>query len=101
VTSKAKQLVDQIAAEADDTRDQPMPADAAPTKPHRTITVATRLSTDDVAEIEALADRLDVPVSALIRGWILAGIAGRREESVATALERLSADVQRLRELVA
>lgn len=101
MTSKAKQLVEQVAAEADATRDQPMPADAVPTKPHKTITVATRLTTDDVAEIEALADRLDVPVSALIRGWILAGLAGCKEDSVTTALERLSADVQRLRELVA
>jgi hypothetical protein len=101
MTADAKQLVEQIAAEAEATRDQPMPANATPTKPHKTVTVATRLTTEDVAEIEALADRLDVPVSALIRGWILAGLAGRKEDSVASALDRLSADVQRLRELVA
>jgi hypothetical protein len=101
MTSDAKQLVEQIAAEADSTRDAPMPADATPTKPHKTITVATRLTIDDVAQIEALADRLDVPVSALVRGWILAGLAGGKEDSVTTALDRLSADVQRLRELVA
>ena len=100
MTADAKQLVEQIAAAADGTRDQPMPADATPTKPHKTITVATRLTTDDVAEIEALAARLGVPVSSLLRGWILAGLAGRKEDSVTTALDRLSADLQRLRELV-
>jgi hypothetical protein len=101
MTAGANQLVEQIAAEAEATRDQPTPADATPTKAHKTVTVATRLTIEDVAEIEALADRLDVPVSALIRGWILAGLAGRKEDSVASALDRLSADVQRLRELVA
>jgi hypothetical protein len=101
MTAEAKQLVEQIAAGADAAGDHPMPADAMPTKPHRTITVATRLTAVDVAEIEALAERLDMPVSALLRGWIVAGLAGRKEDSVATALDRLSADVQRLRELVA
>lgn len=57
MTSDAKRLVEQVAAEAEATRDAPMPADATPTKPHKTITVATRLTADDVAQIEALADR--------------------------------------------
>jgi len=42
-----------------------------------------------------------VPISALLRGWILAGLNARKDETVQTAIERLSADVQRLRELVA
>lgn len=101
MTADAEKLVEQIAGEAEATRDVPMPADAAPIKPHKTVTLATRLNAEDVAEIEALADRLDVPVSALLRGWILAGLAGRKQDSPATALDRLGADVQRLRELVA
>jgi hypothetical protein len=101
MTADAEQLVEQIAAEADATQDQPMSVDATPTKAHKTITVATRLTAADVAEIEAIADRLDVPVSALLRGWIVAGLAGCKEDSVTTALDRLSADVQRLREIVA
>jgi hypothetical protein len=101
MTVDAKQFVEQIAAEAHATRDQRMPADATAMKPHKTITVATRLTANDVAEIEALAERLDVPVSALLRGWIVAGLAGRKEDSMTAALDRLSADVQRLRELVA
>jgi hypothetical protein len=96
-----QQVVAQIAAEAEATRDDPLPGDAVATKPNKSVTVATRLTPEDVAEVEALADRLDVPVSALLRGWILAGLAAKKEESVAAALDRLSADVQRLRELVA
>ena len=95
------QLVEQIAAEADATADPPMPADAVWTRPNRSVTVATRLAPEAVAAIEDLAAQLDVPVSALLRGWILAALSARQDETALTAIERLSADLQRLRELVA
>ncbi len=98
--SDAKQLVDQIAVEADATVGAPMPAGTVWTKPGKTVTVATRVSPENLAAIEDLAGQLDVPVSALLRGWILAGLNARKDETVQTAIERLSADVQRLRELV-
>jgi len=78
-----------------------MPAGTVWTKPGKTVTVATRVSPEHLAAIEALAGQLDVPVLALLRGWILAGLNARKEETVQTAIERLSADVQRLREIVA
>jgi len=99
--SDAKQLVEQIAAEADATAGQPKPAGTVWTNPGKTVTVATRVSPEHLAAIEALAGQLDVPVSALLRGWILAGLNARQDETVQTAIERLSADVQRLREIVA
>lgn len=99
--SNAKQIVEQIAAEADATADRPMPPGAAFTRPNKSVTVATRLSPEDLAAIEQLAGQLNVPVSALVRGWILAGLNARKDETVRSAIERLSADVQRLRELVA
>lgn len=99
--SDAKQLVEQIAAEADATAGEPMPAGTVWTKPGKTVTVATRVSLEHLAAIEALAGQLDVPVSALVRGWVLAGLNARKDETVQSAIERLSADVQRLRELVA
>jgi hypothetical protein len=98
--SDPKRLVEQVAAEADATAADPMPADAVPSRPNKSVTVATRVSPDDLAEIETLAGQLDVPVSALVRGWILAGLNARKGGSVRSAVERLSADVQRLRELV-
>ncbi len=96
-----KKLVEQIAAEADATADQPMPAGATSTRPNKSVTVATRVSPEDLKAIEALASQLDVPVSTLVRGWVLAGLTARKDESLATALDRITADVQRLRELVA
>ncbi len=62
--------------------------------------MATRVSPEHLAAIEELASRLDVPMSALLRVWILAGLNAPKDESVQVAVERLSADVQRLRELV-
>lgn len=101
MSADTKHAVEQIAAEADATREDPMPGDALATKPNKSVTVATRLAPEDIAKVEALASRLDVPVAALVRGWILAGLAAKQEESVEAALDRLSADIQRLREIVA
>jgi hypothetical protein len=101
MSNEGKRLVEQIAAESDATADQPMPAGATSTRPNKSVTVATRVSPEDLHAIEALASQLDVPVSALVRGWVLAGLNAGKAESLATALDRITADVQRLRELVA
>ena len=98
--SDPKQLVEQIAAEADATAGQPMPAGTVWTKPNKTVTVATRVSPEHLAAIEDLAGQLDVPMSALLRGWMLAGLNARKDETVQTAIDRIAVDVQRLRELV-
>ena len=96
-----KQLVETVAAEADATADEAMPAGVRPTRPNRTVTVATRLTVADADAVEKMAAQLDVPVSALLRGWIMAGLTASRDETVGSAIDRLSADVQRLRQLVA
>ncbi|MDQ3708130.1 MAG: hypothetical protein M3387_02275 [Actinomycetota bacterium] len=103
IVSRAREVVERVAAEAEATRDERMPATAQPTRPNRqtkTVPVAVRLTPEDAAAIEALANRLDVPVSSLVRGWIRSGLAVGREESVATAIARLETDLQRLREMV-
>ena len=96
-----KQAVEEIASEADAAADQAMPPGAVFTRPNKSVTVATRLSPEDLADIERLAGRLDVPPSSLIRGWILAGLNAHKDETVQSTIEKISADVQRLRELVA
>ncbi len=96
-----KTLIETIADEADATAELPMPDGAAGTRPTKSVPVAVRLAPADVAAIEALAERLDVPMSSLLRGWILAALATNNEQTIATALDRLAADVQRLREIVA
>jgi hypothetical protein len=67
----------------------------------RSVVQSVRLPEAEFADIERLAAELDVPVSALIRGWVLAGLAGERSTSLRSAIERLAADADRLRRLAA
>lgn len=95
------EVVGQVAAEAEATREQAMPPGATGVRAHKSVSIAIRLAPGDAAAIEALAARLDVPTSALVRGWILAALTANNTENVTAAIDRLAADVQRLRELVA
>ena len=93
--------VRQAAAEAEATMNDPLPDDAPAIRPNRTVPVSVRLSPTMVADIEALAQRLDIPSSTLLRGWIQEGLAAHHETTVAGALDQLAADLQRLRQIVA
>jgi predicted DNA-binding protein len=101
MSEDVKRLVEQIAAEAEATMNDPMPPGTVWARPNKLVTVATRVSPEHLAQIEALAEKTGAPVSALIRGWVIAGLNAHHDETVQHAIERLSADVQRLRELVA
>ncbi len=90
--SDAEQLVEQIAAEADASAGQSMPPGTVWSKPGKTVTVATRVSPEHLAAIEELASRLDVPMSARLRGWILAVSLRRR-----TSLCRSQSNASRTR----
>ena len=94
------EVIAAAAAEADATMDEPMPAGATVTRPNRSVPVAVRLTPEDAAAIEALAERAGVPVSALLRTWITAGLAATRPGSVSAALDRLAADLALLRQLM-
>lgn len=50
---------------------------SVPRRGNKSVPVAVRLAPDDVAAIEALADQLDVPISALLRGWILDALTAK------------------------
>ncbi|CAB4749837.1 MAG: hypothetical protein F2702_03980 [Actinobacteria bacterium] len=93
--------VRQAAIEAEATMNDPLPDDAPATRPNRTVPVSVRLSPAMVAEIEALAKRLEIPSSTLLRGWIQQGLAAHHQTTVAGALDQLAADLQRLRQIVA
>jgi hypothetical protein len=93
--------VRQAAVEAEATINDPLPEEAPATRPNRTVPVSVRLSPTMVADIEALAQRLEVPSSTLLRGWIQEGLAAHHETTVTGALDQLAADLQRLRQIVA
>ena len=89
------------AIEAEATAESSMPAKTRPTRPNKSVPVAVRLSPEDVAAIDQLASTMNVPASALIRGWIRQGLAAKAANTVDSAIDQISADLQRLRELVA
>jgi predicted transcriptional regulator len=96
-----KDRVRQAALEADATMNDPLPDDAPSTRPNKSVPVSVRLAPPMVAEIEELAQRLDVPSSTLLRGWIQQGLAAHHDTTVVGALDQLAADLQRLRQIVA
>jgi len=48
---------------------------------------APRVSAAHLVAIEKLTSRLDVPMSALLRGWIVAGLNAQKDEPVQVAIE--------------
>ncbi|MDN5758471.1 MAG: hypothetical protein L0H59_08050 [Tomitella sp.] len=62
---------------------------------------SVRLPAEDFADIERLAGEAGVPVGALIRGWVLSGLAAERDTSLADAIDRLIGEAERLRRLAA
>jgi predicted DNA-binding ribbon-helix-helix protein len=99
--NRTEELIKAAQAESEATRDQPYPPDAKGQRLHRARSVvqSVRLPADAFAEIEAIARDHDIPVSALIRGWVLRAIAAERDLTLADAVDRLAADVDRLRRL--
>lgn len=103
--TSAKQLVEQIAAEAEATMNDPMPPGTEYTQPNRakSVTFSLRLSPEELAAVQQLADERDIPAGALVRGWIVRQLAAEHNTPSDTALvvDRLEADVRALRKLVA
>lgn len=97
----AKRAVEVAQAESEATRDQPIPEDVRGERRGRSVVQSVRLPADEFTEIERIAAQLNVPVGALIRGWVLAGLAAERGTSLRDAIDHLAEEAQRLRRLAA
>lgn len=98
---EAKQEVERIQAESEATRDEPLPEHVKGERKGHSVVQSVRLPTEVFATIEEIAARAGVPVSALIRGWVLQGLAAEEGMSLREGIERLAADFDRLRRLAA
>jgi hypothetical protein len=87
--------------ESEATRDEPIPEDVRGERRGRSVVQSVRLPAEEFAEIERIAAESGVPVGALIRGWVLAGLASERSTSLRSAIEHLAAEAERLRRLAA
>ncbi len=98
---EAKQEVERAQTESEATRDEPLPEHVKGERKGRSVVQSVRLPAEVFAAIEGIAERAGVPVSALIRGWVLQGLATEEGTSLREGIERLAADADRLRRLAA
>lgn len=97
----AKHDVEVVQAESEGSRDAALPDNVHGHRRGRSVVQSVRLPEAEFADIERLAAEHDIPVSALIRGWVLAGLADERGTSLRSAIDRLAGDADRLRRLAA
>lgn len=95
-----EELIDAAAAEAD-AKDHSLPNGTTWTRPNRASSVvqSVRLPGEAYAAIERIAAENNVSIGALIRGWVLQGLAAEQESTLASAVQLLAADVERIRRL--
>jgi hypothetical protein len=93
----AKHAVEAAQAESEVTRDELIPEGVKGQRRSRSVMQSVRLPAEEFAQIEQIAAECGVPVGALIRGWLLAGLAAERTTSLRGAIEHLAAQAERLR----
>lgn len=76
---------------------EPVPDSAEYRALHDTTTVALRLTRMDADAISALASAQGIPVSTLLRGWVLSGLRHEQADSVGATLSELEQGLRRLR----
>jgi hypothetical protein len=87
--------------EAEAARDAPMSPNSTRPGVTRAKVLSVRLNPDEFAELTRYADRLDVPASALVRGWILSQLRPTSGSSPAAVVERIAQEVEQLRQQLA
>ena len=96
-----REQVEQLLAEeteaSERTRDEPLSERAARKRQTRSVVYSIRLTPEQTQEIQRIAAAAGEPATALVRGWVLHGLAAERESSVEQTVEALSRDVARLR----
>lgn len=97
----AKHEIERAQAESEATQDEPLPEHVVGERRGRSVVQSVRLPAEVFAAIEKVAVHAGVPVSALIRGWVLQGLASEQGMSLRDRIERLAADADRLRRLAA
>lgn len=90
-----------VQADSEASRQTPLPDEVQGRRRGRSVVQSVRLPEAEFADIERLAAEFGVPVSALIRGWVLAGLSEERSTSLRAGIERLAGDADRLRRLAA
>lgn len=89
----------QLIEESESTRSEPIPEGVKGERRGRSVVQSVRLKEADLAAIEEVAANAGVPVGALIRGWVLQGLAREQQGSVQAILDSIAAEVEQLRRM--
>lgn len=65
------QLIARLREESERTKDDPFPEDVRVVRPNRSQVYSVRLSADEQARVQSVADAKHLPPSTLVRSWIL------------------------------
>ena len=95
--NELERLIAEETEASERTRDEPLSERAARKGQTRSVVYSIRLTPEQTKEIQRIAATAGVPATALVRGWVLQGLAAEREGSVEQTVEALSRDVAQLR----
>ncbi|MGH9082239.1 MAG: hypothetical protein ACRDWN_02740 [Acidimicrobiales bacterium] len=96
-----EELVVEETAASEASRDQPLSDRAARRRQSRSVVYSVRLTPEQTEEIQRIADEAGIPASALVRDWVVEGLAAERGTATLDSLvDALSRDVDRIRRSV-
>lgn len=97
-----QELVAEETAASEASRDEALSERAVRKGKSRSVVYSVRLTHEQTDEIQRIADEAGVPASALVRDWVLEGLAAERGSATLDSLvDTLSRDVDKLRRSVA
>lgn len=84
------------------TKDDDLPSDAHVDRPGRpgSVMKSVRIELEVADELDRLAKDRDAPVSTVIRGFIVQGLAATRETSMTRSLDKIDAQVRAMRGII-
>lgn len=100
MTDISEQDLQRYRAEAEETSDEPLSDNATRPGTRRAKVLSVRLSEDEFDELARYADAIELPASALVRGWILDQLRASTDSPVRT-VERIAQELEQLRRQLA
>ncbi len=73
-----RELAAKLRAESEQTRDEAYPTEGRPTRPNRSNVYSVRLSNEERARVDEVANAKHLPASTLVRSWILERLDAER-----------------------
>ncbi len=100
--TELQDLLDEETAASEASRDQPLSERAVRKGKSRSVVYSVRLTPEQTDEIQRIADEAGIPASALVRDWVVEGLAAERDTATLDSLvDMLSRDVDKLRRSLA